>query len=778
MKIRRHIGRRGLVFLTLAILGPCLAVFIPLLGDAATRLSEFIRTQELAHKDAKGEVYLGKALTVNYPINSARVAPMYQDQLQELAELLDTPERKNYRVVLKGHTDNTGPRQLNMRLSRMRAEAIKRILVQRFKLDPGRITVEGMGPDSPIASNNTPSGRAKNRRTEIHIYGDVSEAVKSLLPPKVEVVKKEEPAPELFKPKKPKPAVVPPLKPVQPKAVSRGTLPPPGPLPKALQGADIKDYFIPIDAKEVGRIQTMKGHVVVIHRGTPKAYYARPRDTIYENDAIFTLDGSRCRVRLFNDDLVAMAANTHFAIDRYVDQREEKVKKSFFSMLKGKVMFYALRLFRYRTMAFKVNTPTAVVGVRGTKFGIHVYWEEGSGTSGLATVVASARPMRAMVPDEGKSYTDAFCEDGEIGVDGIVVPAGYKYDGKRGLVEPTAPRYLEEFEKDTGVGRGERSFAEEEPDKEVVEIPEVPLEEGFAEATESSSSQINEQNIPGEEAYEISTPVEPQPPEEGPYSGYFFSFLTRDQRGDLSYMDSYVSQTPQDFSAGASPVAQSVNAAGDAMTLSSGFVDHSTSYLTRFISDEGSVDSGNLGQSYPLTVTPLGSNDYMEWGYWSMTTPVEVDGDSYFVNNPAWYLFGLVTDEAVISGLTGIVNYTGTAHGTFYTTAGGIRLDGSFSSQVDFGSGQVSDFDLNVTDSTEGYGVQIQNASGAITNGYFNLNSQTGTWTIQSDIVSESASGSVSGTFYGPQAESTGGVWEVKGDTYNGRAGGVFQGSR
>ena len=50
----------------------------------------------------------------------------------------------------------------------------------------------------------------------------------------------------------------------------------------------------------------------------------------------------------------------------------ELEKKSFLGMLRGKVMFYALRLFSKKTNMM-VRTPTAVRGVIGTKFGVHVY---------------------------------------------------------------------------------------------------------------------------------------------------------------------------------------------------------------------------------------------------------------------------------------------------------------------------------------------------------------------------------------------------------------------
>ncbi|RLB15022.1 MAG: hypothetical protein DRG63_07575, partial [Deltaproteobacteria bacterium] len=102
--------------------------------------------------------------------------------------------------------------------------------------------------------------------------------------------------------------------------------------------------MVPSTERRAGVIRAMLGHVVVVHRATNEAYFGRTGDTIYENDAIYTLDDSRCRIYFFDDDLVSMAANTEFAVDQYEDKREEKKKTSFFSMLKGKAMFFALRL--------------------------------------------------------------------------------------------------------------------------------------------------------------------------------------------------------------------------------------------------------------------------------------------------------------------------------------------------------------------------------------------------------------------------------------------------
>jgi OOP family OmpA-OmpF porin len=81
------------------------------------------------------------------------------------ASLLAHPE---VRIEIGGHTDNTGRRSVNMRLSRERANAVKAYLARKG-VDPGRMVAVGYGPDQPIASNDTPEGRAQNRRVELKV---------------------------------------------------------------------------------------------------------------------------------------------------------------------------------------------------------------------------------------------------------------------------------------------------------------------------------------------------------------------------------------------------------------------------------------------------------------------------------------------------------------------------------------------------------------------------------------------------------------------------------
>jgi OOP family OmpA-OmpF porin len=71
------------------------------------------------------------------------------------------------RVEVAGHTDNTGGRRTNMRLSQARANAVRDFL-EANGVAADRITAKGYGPDKPVASNRTAEGRAQNRRVELN----------------------------------------------------------------------------------------------------------------------------------------------------------------------------------------------------------------------------------------------------------------------------------------------------------------------------------------------------------------------------------------------------------------------------------------------------------------------------------------------------------------------------------------------------------------------------------------------------------------------------------
>lgn len=137
---------------------------------------EFLKDQERRHKDRKGEIYLGKVMTLNYPVSSSVPGKDYHPLLLELTDILKAPLRKNYRLALKGYSEPGETQDSDLRLSAERADNLKKDLVRTYGLEEPRISAEGCGKADPISS--APEGGGLNRRVEIHVYGDVSEATR------------------------------------------------------------------------------------------------------------------------------------------------------------------------------------------------------------------------------------------------------------------------------------------------------------------------------------------------------------------------------------------------------------------------------------------------------------------------------------------------------------------------------------------------------------------------------------------------------------------------
>jgi outer membrane protein OmpA-like peptidoglycan-associated protein len=75
------------------------------------------------------------------------------------------------KVRVEGYTDSNGDAAHNMRLSRMRAQAVQRWLVEKGGVDAARLDADGFGASRPVAPNVTQAGRARNRRVEFRIVG-------------------------------------------------------------------------------------------------------------------------------------------------------------------------------------------------------------------------------------------------------------------------------------------------------------------------------------------------------------------------------------------------------------------------------------------------------------------------------------------------------------------------------------------------------------------------------------------------------------------------------
>ena len=112
---------------------------------------------------------LNMELRVFFDTNKSNIKDQYKPEIAKVAEKL--VEYPNATARIEGHTDNTGPRKLNERLSLARANSVKSALVSEYNIDASRLSTQGFAWDQPIADNKTKEGRAMNRRVFATITG-------------------------------------------------------------------------------------------------------------------------------------------------------------------------------------------------------------------------------------------------------------------------------------------------------------------------------------------------------------------------------------------------------------------------------------------------------------------------------------------------------------------------------------------------------------------------------------------------------------------------------
>jgi len=134
-------------------------------GDERARTAQ--REAALARDLALGNIKREEVrrVTVNFAFDSATLPGDAQLPLDGL--VADLTGNVNYMALVTGYTDATGDEQYNVGLAQRRAAAVQLYLAQRLGSDFVRLATIGFGEVQPVADNDTPEGRAQNRRTEV-----------------------------------------------------------------------------------------------------------------------------------------------------------------------------------------------------------------------------------------------------------------------------------------------------------------------------------------------------------------------------------------------------------------------------------------------------------------------------------------------------------------------------------------------------------------------------------------------------------------------------------
>jgi hypothetical protein len=497
-------------------------------------------------------------------------------------------------------------------------------------------------------------------------------------------------------------------------------------LPKELLSMSIQNAFIPQSGKEAGVIQNVFGHAVVVLGDMRQAYFAAPQDKLYEKDNLFTLKQSRVRFRMYNEDVVTLGELTRLSITAFTDDPATQEKRSSFGMAKGKAMFYTLRLFKHKGASMDVTTPTAVAGVRGTKFGVQVDETDG-------TTYAYAYEGSIYVTSTVTGETTTLQEGQGIKADAVGL----------GVPFATPPDVSRQFQRDTGI-EGEDTIG--------------PGSEGSTNSTDE----------PPLAAVGVDTTTLTQnlnAPAGRPTcrEGYFVGMLSRDS-GGWQYDSTYISTILQDFDS------SNARATDDANFVRIDGTGGSAKQVT-----ELETFTGTWTGAQPMQRTEIGYNAYMEWGSWTQPSIMNNTADDYRFDNKGYYVWGDVTTNEQMAALAAanlVATYSGSAYGTYWTNTGGTDMTGTFSTTVDFHTGQLNNFQLNVAGG--GNTVTLTGGAGNFTGGtsQFEIPDGSGAWSINGGTDAGTAYGSV----YGNQAQAIGGAWQANGGANH--AAGVFQGTR
>lgn len=145
------------------------AVRQQIVSELSTRLNTTYTVRNGLRVGAAGQDQVDLALTnrtIEFETGNSTLTPTGRQVLDLLAPVLQRLPGRSFEVI--GHTDAQGSRPQNIALSAARADTVKAHLASKG-IAADSITTSGAGPDRPVASNDTPDGRARNRRIELRV---------------------------------------------------------------------------------------------------------------------------------------------------------------------------------------------------------------------------------------------------------------------------------------------------------------------------------------------------------------------------------------------------------------------------------------------------------------------------------------------------------------------------------------------------------------------------------------------------------------------------------
>jgi len=172
----------------------------------------------------------------------------------------------------------------------------------------------------------------------------------------------------------------------------------------------------------VGNVQEVHGEVLVFHDGEKSAFRLKQDLPLYQGDTLVAMTRSRANIKLHDGSAFTLAPSSKMVIDKSVYNAEKEERSSFLKLMFGRARFFVAKL-RGRT-DYRVGTPTAVCGVRGSDFALAVFPYE-KRSSWVQELFASLNPVPpAHAQDPSALLATVICtgENTTITFSGLIGP--------------------------------------------------------------------------------------------------------------------------------------------------------------------------------------------------------------------------------------------------------------------------------------------------------------------------------------------------------------------
>lgn len=195
------------------------------------------------------------------------------------------------------------------------------------------------------------------------------------------------------------------------------------------EGVEIVEGFEPGEGASIGTAKKLKGKILVIHKGTKVAYELKKGQALFTGDMLISGEDSSIHAKLIDKSVFSLAPYSKMILDKFIYDPEKDSRDSFVSLLFGKARFIASKLIGSRDDDFRVKTPTAYAGVRGSDFAISVVpveelsasrsdWlknlslvsEAHAQVNNLATTILAGEETRLSVIGEDEAKTEVIVE--------------------------------------------------------------------------------------------------------------------------------------------------------------------------------------------------------------------------------------------------------------------------------------------------------------------------------------------------------------------------------